>query len=423
LGDIHVFTSAAANYLPKVRLLFESIRKYHPEFILHLALADQARPNIDLPQESVDEIIAISELDIPSWRAWAFCHTIVELSTAIKPFALRHILQHTDCKAVLYFDPDMVLFSRIDDILEALEGSNIVLTPHQTCPESSLDAIIDNEISSLKHGIYNLGFIGVKNHAEALRFTDWWSARVYHFCRANIPMGLFTDQRWIDLVPAFFDGVGIIKSPRHNVATWNLTTRTLTGSNNEGYQVDGTPLGFYHFTGFDSGAHHVMMEKYSKSNRSAKGLLDWYKKQLRIVEKQSDNDNGWFFDSFSNGVDIDPAQRIVYRERRDLQIAFPNPFDSNQDNCFLNWWNTQGKIEYPLLFDPESYSKGLQVINSSLTPGYGSESAPPGWSGLVGHLAGAIKHKQYRKLLVEKLRSTIETEGLSGIVRKIRIWN
>ena len=67
---------------------------------------------------------------------------------------------------MLYFDPDMVLFSRVDDILATLETSNLALTPHQTKPEQTLDAIFDNEVASLKHGIFNLGFIGVRNTAE-----------------------------------------------------------------------------------------------------------------------------------------------------------------------------------------------------------------------------------------------------------------
>jgi hypothetical protein len=38
---LHVFTSAAVNYLPKVRILCRSIRKHHPEAVIHLVLADE----------------------------------------------------------------------------------------------------------------------------------------------------------------------------------------------------------------------------------------------------------------------------------------------------------------------------------------------------------------------------------------------
>src|SRR6185312_7550583 len=169
--------------------------------------------------------------------------------TAIKPFALGHLLRLPGCETVLYFDPDMVLFSRVDDILTALSQQTIALTPHQNKPEQTLDAILDNEVASLKHGIFNLGFIGVRNTDEGRRFTDWWADRTYRLCRADVPNGLFTDQKWINFAPVFFEGVAIIKSSRHNVATWNLTTRRLTGNFDAGFTVDGEPLGFYHFTG------------------------------------------------------------------------------------------------------------------------------------------------------------------------------
>ena len=102
----------------------------------------------------------MADLGIPEWKGWAFCHDIVELSTAIKPFALLNLLSRPECSKVIYLDPDIVMFSRVDDILEAMDDASLVLTPHQTEPEVAVAAVIDNEICSLKHGIYNLGFRG-----------------------------------------------------------------------------------------------------------------------------------------------------------------------------------------------------------------------------------------------------------------------
>src|SRR5690606_4617524 len=140
----------------------------------------------------------------------------------------------------------MVVFSRLDDVIDALDNCNLLLTPHQTTPESTVRGVMSNEISSLKHGIYNLGFIGVAANETGRCFAGWWSERLYRFCRDDIPNGLFTDQRWVDLVPAFFDGVAIMRSSRHNVATWNLSTRVLSLSSGGRFLVDGEHLGFYH---------------------------------------------------------------------------------------------------------------------------------------------------------------------------------
>jgi hypothetical protein len=343
------FTSAAINYLPKVRKLCASIKRFHPEFEVVLALADRAAPGIEFANESIDEVIAVEQIGIPDRERWIYFHSIVELSTAIKPFVLKTLLAREDVARVIYFDPDMVLFSRLDDLLADIEGASIGLTPHQVKPETTLDAVRDNEIASLKHGVYNLGFLAVNNVTEGRRFADWWAERVYHFCIADIPNGLFTDQRWVDLAPAFFDGVKILKNPRFNVATWNLTTRLLAGSLAQGYTIDGEPLGFYHFTGFDSGAHAVMANKNAGGNAAVAELVQWYVDETRVDASEPSARVRWAFHDYADGTAVPLAHRRLYRARPDLQIAFPHPFAVDAHGSLLGWMRTQGPLEHPEL--------------------------------------------------------------------------
>jgi len=98
---IHVFTSAAANYLPKVRVLFDSLAAHHPEWQQHLILVEDW-PATEIAAVDVDaEIHQPRDLDIPDWRPWAFCHSIVELCTAVKPFLLKQLLSRVDCDAAV----------------------------------------------------------------------------------------------------------------------------------------------------------------------------------------------------------------------------------------------------------------------------------------------------------------------------------
>lgn len=416
MQEIHVFTSAAFNYIPKVRMLFKSLRQFHPEWRLHLALADELRPNVDLSQEPFDEVLAISDLDIPDWRGWAFCHSIVELATAIKPFVAANLLKRPGCKKVIYLDPDMVAFSRLDDIVEALDSANIVLTPHQTKPEQSLAAIMDNEICSLKHGIYNLGFFAVAATDIGHEFADWWSKRTYHFCRADIPNGLFTDQRWIDLVPAFFSGVAIMRSSRHNVATWNLTTRELSRSESGQYLVDDEPLGFYHFTGFDSGAHHTMAAKNAGSNQAVHQLVNWYANETANLAQDPLAQEPWAYGTFTDGTPISKAQRLIYRERTDLQSAFPDPFDAS---AYLAWWNTQGKAEFPEFFSDKTRDLAIEKLSSLLTPGFRGKDDSIDW----GKVGGVLKHSLLQPKLGMEISKRgweiLKNEGVSGVKRRL----
>ena len=333
---VHVFTSCAYNYFPKIRLLFNSIKKYHPEWSIHLILADKRSQDFYIDNEILDEVVFIEDLNIPNYKAWIFDHNIVELSTAIKPFMFERLMSQADCKKVIFLDPDIVLFSRLDDIVQELDTFNMVLIPHQASPESSMEGIIDNEIGSLKYGVFNLGFLGVANTKVGRDFIQWWSKRIYHFCKDDIPNGLFTDQKWINLAPVLFDGVRINRSTRHDVANWNMPIRKLTKSKIGNYLVDGNPLGFYHFTGFDSGDHLVMLKKYNNYQGAVKDLYDWYSAEVKASMNNRFTEKKWGYSTYSDGVEIKEEHRELYRNRKDLQEAFLDPFDAGTFKLWLD---------------------------------------------------------------------------------------
>jgi hypothetical protein len=410
-AGLHVFTCAAVNYLPKVRALCRSIRRHHPEATIHLVLADERPAWLSLEDEPFDSVMPIDTLGIDNWRAWSFTHNIVELSTAIKPFALQRLLERPDCETALYFDPDMVLFSRVDDIIATLGESNLALTPHQTEPERTQEAVLDNEVTSLRMGVFNLGFIGVKNGAEGRRFAAWWADRTYHFCRAEVHNGLFTDQKWINFAPIFFDGVAILKSPRHNVATWNLTTRTFTGDVHSGFRVNSQPLGFYHFTGFDSGAHRVMAVKNASGNTAVQELIGWYERETAPARGDPVNQTPWAFGRFSDGTPINPQHRWVYRERRDLQAAFPDPYEVRSDKLsFLDWCRSEGRVRYP-----EFFGKGVGAL--TYAPWSEKASLSPGMALRLGLMLFAPRSGRPLRSRFAKL---LRREGLGGIARRLR---
>jgi hypothetical protein len=417
---IHVFTSAACNYIPKVRVLVESIRKWHPEWRIHLALSDEVPDGVDLSSEPFDEIHPASSLDISDFRGWAFCHTIVEFSTAIKPFMLKKLLAREDCAGVVYLDPDTVVFSRLEDVITGLQAGNIVLTPHQITPETQLSAIIGNEICSLKHGIYNLGFLAVAPTDVGKAFASWWAERIYYFCRAEIPNGLFTDQRWIDLVPAFFEGVCILRASNLNVATWNLTTREVTGSAPLGVFVDGEPLGFYHFSGFDSGNIHVMAQKNATGNKIVGDLLEWYTNLTGGVHNDPLSAVPWYFSAFADGTPISVAARLVYRERLDLQKSFPDPFET-QNGGFKGWWETAGRKQFKKLFDAKEMPAEMARLRGILTPGFqaGVSIEKVSMTLLTALVGKAMIDTAHRGRLKRRAWEVLRTEGISGIKRRL----
>lgn len=344
--NTHTYTSITSNYLPKARVLAESIKRLYPEIQFHLILSDNPPVGFCLDDEPFDNVIFAEELITDNFPQWAFGHSVVELCTAVKGVALEYIFNNFAADQVFYFDPDMVVFARLDELQDILGQASVVLTPHQTDPETSDMGILDNEVSSLLHGVFNLGFVGVRNSSEGRRFARWWSERLLKYCHDDLPAGLFTDQKWVNLAPCFFDEVVVLRSPAFNVATWNLTNRKATGSLEDGIQINGEPLGFYHFSGFDSGDQITMLERYGKESPVLYELREWYIAECERLGQTALGSMPSKYHHFSNGEAITRDYRVLYRQRIDLQQAFVNPFIVAGKDCYKAWYDAH-PAEHP----------------------------------------------------------------------------
>ena len=344
---IHLFTSITANYIPKARVLAHSAKQFHPNAQFHLVLCDLIPDSIVLENEPFDSIITVEELGIPHLHAWIFKHAIVEMCTGVKGLAFQTILDRYNAEKVFFFDPDMVILSPLDSLLEQLDNYSILLTPHQTVPEATEDAIIDNEICSLKHGVFNLGFLGIRNSEQGKEFIQWWRDRCLDYCYDDIPRGLFTDQKWVDLTPAFFSDYYVLRDPIYNVATWNLSHRQATGSLAEGIYINGEPICFYHFSGFDSGAQEVMLNKYGGKSPVLFELRQWYLQECDRFDQAKLGKHPCHYATFDNGEKITKDQRLLYRYRKDLQEIYPNPFSTfNPQQSYYHWFQNHSAKDY-----------------------------------------------------------------------------
>lgn len=334
---VHLFTSITANYLPKARVLAHSAKQQSLPVSFHILLCDDYPADAERADEPFDSIIDVRELPIPDLEPWLFGHTVVEMCTAVKGMGFLEIARRFSAEKIFYFDPDMVIFSGLDDLIERLDRHAILLTPHQTVPEESLNAIIDNEICSLKHGVFNLGFLGTRTNGQGLELINWWAERLKHFCHDDIAGGLFTDQRWMDLAPCFFSDIEIVRDPGCNVATWNLTHRHAEGSLEKGITINGEPLKFYHFSGFDGGAQEIMLKKYAPKGSVLFDLRRWYIGECKRMGQAQLGSRLCRYHAFDNGEPITKAHRILYRARLDLRRAFPHPFQAAGDS-YYDWF-------------------------------------------------------------------------------------
>ncbi|MBS3735239.1 MAG: glycosyl transferase [Phycisphaerae bacterium] len=377
---MHYFTSITANYLPKARVLAESVKRHNPDAAFYLMLADDPPGGFNLADEPFDALLGLEDLGIDNLDAWVFKHRVVELCTAVKGPAFVRIFEQAGADKVVYLDPDIVVLADLRQLAAMLDEASVVLTPHQLVPETDREAVIDNEICSLKHGVYNIGFLAIRDDAQGMRFLRWWRDRLLEFCYDDIPNGLFTDQRWVDLAPAFFDNVRILRDPTYNVATWNLTHRHVTEADDGRLVIDGEPIKFYHFSGFDSGDQAVMLGKYAPSGSP---LFDLRKRYIEWLDAAGQRELGQLpskHATFSNGEPISPESRIVYRLREDLQRAFPRPAEVVEERpCYYYWFKKTWPEEKARPSGvaagvPTSASAAVGVLSGELQAVYRSRS-------------------------------------------------
>lgn len=336
--SVHCFTSISLAYLSRARILAESVRRHHPEWTIWLIVSDLPPPDFELTTGTdFDHIIWTRDLFSDLGEQWLFQHDVVELCTAVKGRMAQSIMDRSDCEFLFYFDPDIALFSRLDDMIENLATASILITPHLLHPEHESNAIRDNEVSTLHYGTYNLGYLGIRNDVRGRDVIDWWATRLERWCHDRPDVGIFVDQKWFNLVPGFFEGVQILRNPGYNVASWNISQRAIEICEDGEIRVNGVALGFYHFTKIE-GAGTTMIQRYGLANKAVFELSAWYRLQLERLSDPRIPIGWWAYGAFEDGAPITRSMRRTYRDRVDLQQTFPTPFQSGP-NTLHAWFD------------------------------------------------------------------------------------
>jgi glycosyltransferase involved in cell wall biosynthesis/SAM-dependent methyltransferase len=338
---MHACTIIARNYLPYARVLAESFSKHHPNARFTTLVLDGV-DDLDEPFELLSPYEIGIEPD--ELRRMAMIYDLKELATAVKPWLLRTLLEGGAGEAV-YFDPDIAIYQPLDDIGVLAQRHSIVLTPHTTEPIPD-DGCLPDYSMIMHAGIYNLGFIGVSE--RAIPFLDWWSERLSRHCIIALDQALFVDQRWVDFVPSLFENF-ILLDLGCNVAYWNLHAREVR-RNGEQYEVSGSPLRFFHFSGFKPDTPHILSHHAGTKprillsrNPDLAQLCGEYGRRVLAHGYGRDQKVSYEFDRLPGGIAVDARMRRLFREelleaeRNGRRDVLPDPFDPNATTSFVEW--------------------------------------------------------------------------------------
>lgn len=378
-------TIVARNYLAQARILARSFRDLHPEIPFHTLVIDGNE--VDRAQPGVGTVLLPTDLGIAAeaLESMMLVYDVTELATALKPALLAELLLH-NVHAVAYFDPDIRFYGAIPDVFESARADGIVLTPHSLYPIPR-DGLNLSESAIMHAGIYNLGFIAVG--AQSFSFLAWWHERLRVDAIVDFTKALFTDQRWIDWVPSLFPHT-ISRDQGLNAAYWNMHERPISEVGGE-YRAGNAKLRFFHFSGYDPELPWLLSKHLGDRPRTLLSeepvlneLCDGYRAELEEFEHTTLRREPYrlgvlptglpltsrlrralrelFLEPVAGLPDMPPpfsepeafaewlmepsmgsgnhrvsvAQWSVWRERADVQAAFPDPLGA-QGGAFLEW--------------------------------------------------------------------------------------
>ena len=151
-----------------------------------------------------------------------------------------------------------------------------------------------------------------------------------------------------------------MRDPGCNVAHWNVWARAVEWTG-ERYEVDGVPLRFYHFSGFDPERPHLLSKHQGASPRvllserpALARLCTDYAARLRGAGYEQATQQPYGFDRLPSGVAVDRRMRRIFRvallaaEGRQEPMP-PDPFDPAESDVFLEWLRSpvEGSIGAP----------------------------------------------------------------------------
>ena len=277
-----VFTLCSNNYLAHAKTLGDSVLFANPKVTFIIGLVDKWDPAIDRKLFSSFEVIPFDTLGFDQFSGMLAAYNIIEFNTAVKPFYFEHLFKRYGSTAqILYLDPDIVVFTSLEKLFDKLGQADVLLTPNIT--RITVEAN-PGELASLRHGKFNLGFIGLRYSETTISFLDWWKSRLTTHCLIQKGQGLFVDQKWIDLAPLFFDSIQLVREPGYNMAWWNLHERKLL-IGHDGYSVNEVdePLYFFHFSGYRPGSFFIT----GRNNDSSEYAFDHYPELRALFEDYS----------------------------------------------------------------------------------------------------------------------------------------
>jgi hypothetical protein len=330
-----VVTIASKRYLALARVTAASFLEHHPDTEFVLLLADTEDGRVDAHAEPFSRIVPLRSLALPEPERFCFGYTELELSYALTPWVIDHLLEE-GAASVIFLKQETLVLGSLEPLWQGLERHSALVTPHFLEPPRRPDALTW-EVKVLLAGVFNGGVIGFARCEESRRFLAWWKEKTRRRCVHDVGSGIHFEQRWLDFLPTLMPGHGVVRDPGINVGHWNLPDRRLELRDGR-FTACGVPLRVIRFSGYEPDRPERVTKHHEAfpvaSTGVAARIFARYHDLLMQHGHRDARELPYAFSRFDDGAEIPEAMRRLYREQEEPARRFGNPFEASAAKSF-----------------------------------------------------------------------------------------
>lgn len=272
---INVACIVTKKYVERALTMFNSMLGFRDDMHLHILIVNSKKESTHLNFKNVSIYHLYDYYDHPkhglAYRCTVAQHGLYKpspelisrydyLRWALKPVFVNILLEDYD--KVFYCDNDLHFYNDFSFLDELSDHKTMCVSPHWRTIRHNIDGEWEY---NYKHGLYNGGFFIVTKAGQPI--LNWWSEMCIHRCTAdNDPT--YVDQKYLDVVPLYFDNVEIIRHKGCNVAAWNLTYSRRQLKNGK-VMCGGDDIVFIHYSpvtikNIENGKDHLLLNHYNE---------------------------------------------------------------------------------------------------------------------------------------------------------------
>ncbi|HAF28013.1 MAG TPA: hypothetical protein DCG75_03100 [Bacteroidales bacterium] len=231
------------NFLPRGLALYDSIKKFHKEFIYYVLAFDDSTYNyllnlkyknlVPIAPKSYDNYFKTSIDRFEDKKQYFF--------SATPNICLYIFNEFPQVDSLLYLDSDVYVFNSLEPLYEEIGDASIAICSHRF-------HLLFN-ILSKNYGRYNVGVNYFKNDKEGNECLKDWKKDCdsWYPNKPGYPLNFFSDQIFLDNWIHRYKDIKEITNIGVDVAPWNMMNYKFKLVN-EIYYVNNTPLIIYHFS-------------------------------------------------------------------------------------------------------------------------------------------------------------------------------